>query len=87
VALWPSAGYELLISEFSRSQNKISESKLMKYQEIIVKQTNILKQSLHLENDSHLEYEETSRLLSNPEFLIRRTEQSLLLMLTINKPP
>jgi len=40
VALRP-AGYGLLIREVSRSQNKNPESKLKKYQEIIVKQSNI----------------------------------------------
>lgn len=77
VALRP-AGYGLLIREVSRSKNKNPESKLMKYQEIIVKQTNIYKQSPNLENDSHLENEEISRLLWNPELHYLLLRKSML---------
>jgi hypothetical protein len=63
VALRPNADYGLFIREVSRSQYKNPEGKLMKYQEIRVKQTNILKMSLHLEKDSHLENEGISRFV------------------------
>jgi len=78
VALRPNAGYGLLIREASRSQNKNPEGKLVKYQEIIIKQTDILKQSLHLENYSHIDYEEICRLVWNPELHYLLLKKSLL---------
>ena len=48
----------------------------MKYREIILKQTDILKQSLHLENYSN---EEISRLVWNPELHYLLLKISLLI--------